>query len=47
MADDKVTNSTVGEKATGTGIKPDTTPDATRDINPGNDERSLDIGESG
>ena len=49
MADDKMTNSSPGEKAagTGTGMAPDTTPDATDVLNPVNDERSLDIGESG
>ena len=47
MADDKVMNSSTGEKTTGSGMEPDTTPDATHDLNPANDERSLDIGESG
>jgi len=49
MADDKMTNSSPGEKTTGTGtgMKPDTTPDATDVLNPANDQRSLDIGESG
>ena len=47
MADDKVTNSSPGENTTDSGMKPDTTPDATNDLNPANDERSLDIGESG
>ena len=47
MADDKATNSSTGEKTTGSGMTPDTTPDATNDLNPANDGRSLDIGESG
>ena len=47
MADDKVTNSSAGEKTTGSGMAPETTPDATHDLNPANDARSLDIGESG
>ena len=42
MADDKTTNSSPGS-----GMTPDTTPDATDELNPANDERSLDIGESG
>lgn len=47
MADDKVTNSSVGEETAGSGMQPETTPDATHDLNPANDDRSLDIGESG
>ena len=47
MADDKTTNSSRDESTTGSGMTPDTTPDSTHDLNPANDERSLDIGESG
>jgi hypothetical protein len=47
MADDKAMNSSRDESTTGTGMTPDTTPDATDTINPANDDRSLDIGESG
>ena len=47
MADDKMTNSSPGETTSGSGMTPDTTPDATDALNPANDERSLDIGESG
>lgn len=46
MADDKAMNSSRDESTTGSGLTPDT-PDATDTINPANDERSLDIGESG
>lgn len=46
MADDNVTNSP-RDKATATGMEPDTKPDATDALNPANDQRSLDIGESG
>ena len=47
MAEGKFTNSSTGEKKSGSGMEPTTTPDTTHDINPANDQRSLDIGESG
>lgn len=47
MADDKVTNSSLGEKSSDAGLEPSTTPNPAHDLNPANDERTLDIGESG
>jgi hypothetical protein len=47
MADEKMMNSPTGDETTGSGMKPDTTPDPTHDVNPVNDDRTLDIGESG
>lgn len=45
--DDKQTKSSINDSSAGQGLKPEQAPSATEDINPANDERSLDIGESG
>lgn len=47
MADDKETKSSLGEREADHELKPDATPNSIEDVNPANDERSLDIGESG
>lgn len=47
MADDKVSTSSLGEKSSDSGLEPETISDHVQDINPANDVRSLDIGESG
>ena len=48
MANDgKARQSSINESQDDQGLKPDRAPSATEDINPANDERSLDIGESG
>lgn len=47
MADNKVTGSSLGEKSSDSGMTPSTTPDPITAVNPADDERSLDIGESG
>ncbi len=47
MANEKEMKSSIKERSSETDLKPDTTPDAVEDLNPANDERSLDIGESG
>ena len=46
MADDKQSKSSLDE-ATATGLEPETVPDPIEEVNPANDLRSLDIGESG
>ncbi len=46
MADDKQSKSSLDE-ATATGLEPETFPDPIEEVNPANDLRSLDIGESG
>ncbi len=45
--DDKPNKSSLGDSSADPELKPDHMPSATEDINPANDERSLDIGESG
>ena len=47
MANDNPRKSTVEESPADPDLKPDTTPNATEENNPANDQRSLDIGESG
>jgi len=47
MANDNPRKSTVGESPADPDLKPDTAPNAAEEINPANDKRSLDIGESG
>lgn len=47
MADDNATNSSLGEKASESGLEPSTKPDAAQELNPANDDRVLDVGESG
>ena len=47
MANDNVTNSSLGEKTSDSGLEPSMTPEPTHDLNPANDQRSLDVGESG
>lgn len=47
MADNKETKSSLGEKQEDHELIPDSAPNPIEDLNPANDERSLDIGESG
>jgi hypothetical protein len=47
MANDNPRKSTLGDSPADPDLKPDTTPNAVEDNNPANDQRSLDIGESG
>jgi len=47
MADYNETKSSLGEKNADPELKPDATPKAVEAINPANDQRSLDVGESG
>ena len=47
MADDKTTNSSLGEKSSDSGIQPETVSDHVQGINPANDQRAIDYGESG
>lgn len=47
MANDNFRKSTVEDSPADPDLKPDTTPNAAEDNNPANDQRSLDIGESG
>jgi hypothetical protein len=47
MANDNPRKSTLEESPADPDLKPDTTPNAVEDNNPANDQRSLDIGESG
>ncbi len=47
MPDNETTKSSLGERNQDPELKPDATPNPIEDITPANDERSLDIGESG
>lgn len=47
MADDNQTTSSLNEKASDDGMTPSTAPDPVSSVNPANDQRSLDVGESG
>jgi hypothetical protein len=47
MADYNETKSSLGEKNADPELKPDATPNAVEAVNPANDQRSLDVGESG
>lgn len=47
MVNDNQTKSTLKDTGADPDARPDTTPDATEKLNPANDERTLDVGESG
>jgi hypothetical protein len=47
MADDNPRQSSLEETNADPDLKPDNTPNAAEEVNPANDKRSLDIGESG
>ena len=47
MANDNPRKSTLAESPAEAGSSPDTAPNAAEENNPANDQRSLDIGESG
>lgn len=47
MPDSNETKSSLGEKNADHELKPDATPNSIEDVNPANDERAIDIGESG
>jgi hypothetical protein len=47
MSNDNPRNTSLEEKQADSGLKPDSTPNAVEEVNPANDKRSLDIGESG
>lgn len=47
MADDNPRQSSLEETNADPDLKPDATPNAAEEVNPANDKRSLDIGESG
>ena len=47
MPDHNQTKSSLGEQNQDPELKPDATPNPIEDINPANDERAIDIGESG
>ncbi len=47
MADDNPRQSSLEESNADPDLKPDATPNAAEEVNPANDKRSLDIGESG
>ena len=47
MADDNPRQSSLEETNADPDLKPDATPNAVEEVNPANDKRSLDIGESG
>ena len=47
MANDNARKTTLEEKNAQPELKPDATPNATEELNPANDKRTLDIGESG
>lgn len=47
MANDNPRQSSLEEKNADPDLKPDATPNAAEEVNPANDDRSLDIGESG
>ena len=47
MADNKETKSSLGESHEDHELIPDSAPNAIEDINPANDERAIDVGESG
>lgn len=47
MANETARKSSVNETPADPDTKPDTTPNAAEELNPANDKRSLDIGESG
>jgi hypothetical protein len=47
MANDNPRPSSLEETNADPDLKPDSTPNAAEEVNPANDQRSLDIGESG
>lgn len=47
MANDNPRKTSLEESSADPELKPDATPNATEEVNPANDQRSLDIGESG
>ena len=47
MADNNEMKSSIGEKNADPDLKPDSTPNPVEELNPRNEKRSLDIGESG
>lgn len=47
MADDNKADSSLAEKTSDAGMTPRTTPDPVSAVNPADDGRALDIGESG
>jgi len=47
MPDHNQTKSSLGEQNQEPELKPDATPNPIEDINPANDERAIDVGESG
>ncbi len=47
MPDHNQTKSSLGETNEDPELKPDATPNPIEDINPANDERAIDVGESG
>lgn len=47
MANDNARKTSLEEKNADPDLKPDSTPNASEEVNPANDQRSLDIGESG
>ncbi len=47
MPDNETTKSSLGETNQEPELKPDATPNPIEDINPANDERAIDVGESG
>ena len=47
MADNKETKSSLGERQEDHELIPDAAPNPSEDINPANDERAIDVGESG
>jgi hypothetical protein len=44
---DKQAKTSLGERNQDPDLRPDATPNASEEINPANDERAIDIGESG
>lgn len=47
MPDNNETKSSLGERNQDPELKPDATPSPIEDVNPANDERAIDVGESG
>ena len=47
MTDDNQAKTSLGEHNRDSDVNPDTKPNASEEINPANDERAIDIGESG
>jgi hypothetical protein len=47
MGNDNRMKSSMGEKTSDPDLKPDTTPNPVEDLAPANEQRSLDVGESG